>query len=166
MTRKLGYLVLIVSFSIFSFRTDVLSYSSPVLHWSYFTGPTYELNFQNYSETLSQYSLFFSVLAKTISPNPFYSVWLLQAVLLNLVFFMGIWVTRASQYSLTIAYLFAALLLFIDPSTVGPQAYPSSSVVRFFPFYFCVFVYLFSLGNHSPLITRAIQYLAILLLFV
>ena len=103
--RKLGYFALIVLFSIFSFRTDVLNYSSSVLHWSYFTGPTYELNFQNYSETLSQYSLFFSVLAKSISPNPFYSVWLLQAVLLNLVFFMGIWATRTLKYSLTIASL-------------------------------------------------------------
>ena len=135
------YLIFIVSFIFFSFRTDILEHASPVLHWVYYTGPTYEAGFQNIFSTLSQYSLTFNLLASKISPNPHFSVWLGQAILLNLIFLMGIFMCRKIKYIFIVPLSLVILILFVDPSSVGPQAYPSSSVVRFFPFYLTVFAY-------------------------
>ena len=157
-TKKsiLIYVILIILFLFFSLRTDVLEYASPVLHWAYFTGPTYEIGFQNIFLTLSQYSLMFNLLASKISPNPHFSVWLGQAVLLNLIFLMGIFMCSKNKYIFIVPLSLAILILFVDPSSVGPQAYPSSSVVRFFPFYLMVFSYVIISANPNSIKSKII----------
>jgi len=161
--RSITYIFLIIGFIFFSFRTDVLEYASPVLHWAYFTGPTYEIGFQNFFSTLSQYSMTFNLLMSKISPNPHFSVWLGQAVLLNLIFLMGLLLCRKSKYIFSLPFSFAILVLFVDPSSVGPQAYPSSSVVRFFPFYMMVFSYALISNKSDSLISKIIFVISILL---
>lgn len=161
--RSITYIFLIIGFIFFSFRTDVLEYASPVLHWAYFTGPTYEIGFQNFFSTLSQYSMTFNLLMSKISPNPHFSVWLGQAVLLNLIFLMGLLLCRKSKYIFSLPFSFAILVLFVDPSSVGPQAYPSSSVVRFFPFYMMVFSYALISNKSDSLISKIIFVTSILL---
>ncbi len=152
----LMYLFFIVLFLFFSFRTDILDYASPVLHWVYFTGPTYEIGFQNIFLTLSQYSLLFNVLASKISLNPYFSVWLGQAILLNLIFLMGIFICRKIKYIFIVLLSLAILILFADPSSVGPQAYPSSSVIRFFPFYLMVFSYIIISDDPNSIKSKSI----------
>ena len=156
------YVFLLFSFCFFSVRTDILGYGSAVFHWAYFTAPTYEVNFQNFFSTLSQYSLAFNILASKISPNPHFSVWLAQVILLNIVFFMGIFVCRKFRYRSIIIISFAILVLFVDPSSVGPQAYPSSSVVRFFPFYMMVLSYVAMSSYQKSIISKVIFILSII----
>ena len=157
------YLIFIVLFLFFSFRTDILEYSSPVLHWAYYTGPTYEIGFQNIFSTLSQYSLMFNLLASKISPNPHFSVWLGQAILLNLIFLMGIFMCRKIKYAFIVLLSLAILILFVDPSSVGPQAYPSSSVVRFFPFYLMVFAYTIISDDPNSIKSKSILIFSIII---
>lgn len=164
--KILIFITFIFLFSFFSFRTDVFEYASPVLHWAYFTGPTYEIAFQNIFSTLSQYSLTFNFLMSKISPNPHFSVWLGQAILLNIVFLMGFWLCRKEKNAFSILFGLAVLILFVDPSSVGPQAYPSSSVVRFFPFYVMIFSYIFISNNQSSVLSKTIFLTSIFLAMI
>ena len=163
MTRKLGYLVLIVSFSIFSFRTTcwviVLQFFVGVTYW-----PNLWIEFPKLFWNSIAISLFFSVLANHF-PNPFYSV-----CCYKLFYWTGFLYGDLGHKGFTIfinnRIPFRRLATFHRSIHSWAASLSIVSIVRFSPLLFLCFCLSFSLGNHSPLITRAIQYLAILLLFV
>tara|TARA_B100000989_G_scaffold298354_1_gene287247 strand:+ start:13293 stop:15467 length:2175 start_codon:yes stop_codon:yes gene_type:complete len=131
----------ILSLTFFSFliisviRTDFLDWvHGSLFHWFYFVGPLSEYQAGGGLETLNQYSQGALLLASKFSESPWYAFYSFQVF---------IYIFTISSFSLIIfnknkkvKILFACLgflLLFSDPSSVGPQSFPSSGLLRFFP---------------------------------
>jgi len=134
---------LIFTFAAFfaSFKTQILSVPGSLYHWGYYIGPMI-----SYSDGLpiskipSQYGLFNILLASYFPGEPLISFYLFQSSLLWFVYVVTIiLVIRTYMLNMYPAIFFMLVfylaLYFADPELIGPQPFPSSSVVRFFPVY-------------------------------
>lgn len=130
---------------IFSFRGDALLNSTALHHWEFFTNMirSYRIGGEAFWDTPSQYGFLNLKLASLI---PKASEWdqlhLFQASLLFVTSTIGVLtinrVATSKYQGLFFSVLFLALLHFADPQLLGPQPYPGSSVVRFFPIYLLI----------------------------
>ncbi len=118
-----------------SFRKDFLDWASGSLfHWFYFVGPVAEYQAGGGLETLNQYSQGALLLASKFSESPWYAFYSFQVFLylFTIISFLLISLNRNKSTKILFACL-GFLVLFSDPSSVGPQAFPSSGLLRFFP---------------------------------
>lgn len=153
-------LVYAVMCYVLSFRSDQLFIPGSEYHWEYFLGPIRALHdgYRIYIDTPSQYGLLNIYLASLISSDPLYSFYIFQSTLLFFVMALAIpFAYSAFPTSKLAIWLilttFAFSMAFADPTGIGPQPYPSSSVVRFAPVYFAIFC--------SVLCNRSIAYACI-----
>ena len=117
------------------FRKDFLDWAhSSLFHWFYFVGPVSEYQAGNGIETLNQYSQGALMIASNISNSAWHSVYIFQIILyfLTILFLILIGLKKNLKEKLVISSI-SFLLLFADPASVGPQAYPSAGLLRFFP---------------------------------
>jgi hypothetical protein len=126
---------------VLSFRSDyVISVTGSSFHWSYFTGvmKTVRSGGHLLVDTPSQYG-FLNVLLPALIPiedtrSAFYIFQSLLLVLFSLIYIFTI--TKTNIYTKNKIFLIIIpilLIFFADPVLIGPQLYPSSSVVRFLP---------------------------------
>ena len=117
------------------FRKDFLDWAhSSLFHWFYFVGPVSEYQAGNGIETLNQYSQGALMIASNISKSAWHSVYIFQIILyfLTIISLIFIGFKKDLKTKLVISSI-SFLLLFADPASVGPQAYPSAGLLRFFP---------------------------------
>ena len=147
----LGTIWKIVSLTFFSFliisvfRIDFLDWvHGSLFHWFYFVGPLSEYQAGGGLETLNQYSQGALLLASKFSESPWYAFYSFQVFIY--IFTISSFALILFNKNKKVKILFACLgflLLFSDPSSVGPQSFPSSGLLRFFPLvvwsiYFCL----------------------------
>ncbi len=140
---KTIFLRLLYLFAIFTclisflavFRKDFLDWaSSSAFHWFYFVGPVSEYQGGGGIETFNQYSQGALLLASVFSKSPWNAVFNFQ-IFVYLLTILGIFLTGIREKISGKIFIGAIifLLMFSDPWSVGPQAYPSSGLLRFFP---------------------------------
>jgi hypothetical protein len=123
-----------------SFRSDQLfQVNGSEYHWSYFVDviKTVQDGGILLWDTPSQYGFLNILLASFFDNNAWQALYLFQATLLFIVsiavFGLIYSLYRMKSYGLILAMLGSLLFHFADPNLIGPQPYPSSSVVRFAP---------------------------------
>ena len=123
-----------------SFRSDQLfQVHGSEYHWSYFVDVIKTLQGGGILlwDTPSQYGFLNILLASFFDNNAWQALYLFQATLLFListtVFGLIYYLHKEKSYGLILAMLGSLLFHFADPELIGPQPYPSSSVVRFAP---------------------------------
>jgi hypothetical protein len=144
-SRLLSWLacgVVVLLGTVLSFRDDMLFEGSSAFHWAYYIGPVQSLRHGAalLHDQPSQYGLL-NVLLVSVFPHA--SVWqsfyavqsllLLGCVLLGLRTFGALGVPFR-WWGLMFGCWFV-ILFFAHPAFIGPQPYPSSSVMRFGPCY-------------------------------
>ena len=142
-------------FFFLSFRIDSLFIPGSEYHWEYFVGPIRTIRDGGWLlyDAPSQYG-FLNILLASLIPTQ--SAW--QAFYLfqsTILFFSSalvlITLTRLSGKNLPLKMLVLLLVgssfFFADPAWIGPQPFPSSSVVRFFCCYLLVICMLISPEN-------------------
>tara|TARA_B100000941_G_scaffold53477_1_gene34530 strand:- start:1752 stop:4382 length:2631 start_codon:yes stop_codon:yes gene_type:complete len=164
--KIINFIVLILILylgTIFAFRTDWLFFAEKGFHASYYVAPilSIENGYMLLSDQPSQYGFLNILFPYLININsPLNSFHIFQSSLLVLVIFFSIItfykVLKIRNFSWAI-FTFTMLLIFSDPMLIGPNAYPSCSVVRFFPVYVFLLInlYLFKsnvTGNLSLII--------------
>lgn len=132
----LEYLV----FVFLAFRSDNLfSTAGSEYHWSYYIDVIRTVQGGGILlwDTPSQYGFLNILVASSIAKDAWQGLYLLQGALLFVITSVAYYLTSIllKQYSFgrIISFLCALLFFFADPSLIGPQPYPSSSVVRFGP---------------------------------
>jgi hypothetical protein len=123
-----------------SFRSDQLfQVNGSEYHWSYFVDviKTVQDGGILLWDTPSQYGFLNILLASFFDSNAWQALYLFQATLLFIVsiavFGLIYSLYKMKSYGLILAMLGSLLFHFADPSLIGPQPFPSSSVVRFAP---------------------------------
>ena len=156
------FISLFISFLAFIsiFRKDFLDWaSSSLFHWFYFVGPVSEYQAGAGYETFNQYSQGALMLASNLSDSPWYSVYIFQ-IIIYLITFIGLFFISLKKQITTRIFISALcfLLMFSDPWTVGPQAYPSSGLLRFFPLVaWGSFIFIDSNKMNGHLINKSIK---------
>jgi hypothetical protein len=126
---------------VLSFRSDyIVSITGSSFHWSYFTGVIKTIRSGGHLlvDTPSQYG-FLNVLIPSLIPldDPRSSFYIFQSLLLVIFCLIYFIVISKSTLFLTNKVFWiiipTLLIFFADPVLIGPQLYPSSSVVRFLP---------------------------------
>lgn len=153
------YLFIFVGFfvcAVAAFRSDFLDWAhGSLFHWFYFVGPISEYQADGGLSALTQYSKAPLVFAGYLSKNPWEAFYILQASLYVILIIAAICAAiKTNKLVVRILILFILFLfLFADPSSVGPQAYPSSGLARFFPVIsWAIYIYLrqIVLCAHKP----------------
>jgi hypothetical protein len=128
-----GYTILLIA----SWRLDFLGWvEGSAFHWSYFTGPASEYQANSWHTVANQYSPLATFISGRIAENTWRGIYITQAVLYSMtVIAIGLCTWRRGLMSGTAGLCLCYLLLFSDPGAVGPQAFPSSGLMRFFPVY-------------------------------
>lgn len=138
-----------------SFRSDIFSTGGAIHHWSFYVGPIQAIRDGGWllSNIPSQYGFLNLLLASAI---PVASAWqafyIFQSILFAITAFFGIWILiklgpNSLIEKLGASLLFLCALFFADQHWYGPQPFPSSSVVRFFPCYLLLFTSALSIGK-------------------
>lgn len=163
------YILLVIA----CWRSDFLTWAEgSAFHWSYFAGPANEYQTNAWYLAANQYSPLITFLSSLISGNTWRGIYVVQASLYTAVV-LGVasltwgqaWMARIVGLSL------CYLLLFADPGGVGPQAFPSSGLMRFFPIYiYSAAIASANKSDHNDIenanrnrdkIVRILQYLAL-----
>ena len=97
-------------------------------------GPLSEYQAGGGIETFNQYSQGALFLASNLSDSAWFSVYIFQIIIYFLVItsLIVLGINKKNSTRVFISSLIF-LLMFSDPASVGPQAYPSSGLLRFFP---------------------------------
>lgn len=138
-----------------SFRSDIFSTGGAIHHWAFYIGPIQAIRDGGWLlyDIPSQYGFLNLLLAAAI---PVASAWqafyLFQSILFAITAFFGIWILvklgpNSLIEKLGVSLLFLCALFFADEHWYGPQPFPSSSVVRFFPCYLLLFISVLSVGK-------------------
>ena len=142
-------------FFILSFRSDALfnlsaTGGNPAYHWQYFIGVIDSIRHGGSMlwDTPSQYGFLNLHLANLIPvKSSWQAFYYFQSSLLFVISFLTFFlVTHKFKTNLFESVIISLLLLmaffYADPEFIGPQTFPSSSVVRFAPVYFMIFLML------------------------
>ena len=139
------FTLILGAFSFLSYRFDTLFLGSSEYHWEYFVGPIRGLREGGWLlwDTPSQYG-FLNILVASILPlkNSWQALYVFQGSLLLLVSVLY-YLTLCRCVSKRYIFNFFIVVLTIylaDPSFIGPQLYPSSSVFRFLWCYLIFFL--------------------------
>lgn len=136
-----------------SFRSDIFSTGGAIHHWAFYVGPIQAIRDGGWLlyDIPSQYGFLNLLLAAAI---PVASAWqafyIFQSILFAITAFLGIWILikmgpNSLIERLGVSLLFLCALFFADQHWYGPQPFPSSSVVRFFPCYLLLFTSILSI---------------------
>lgn len=135
-----------------SFRSDPLfSIHGSEYHWSYYADviATYQSGGRLLWDTPSQYGFLNIILGSIFSKDPWQSLYLFQSILLFLVSSTAFFTLHRLYGDRKYGTLFCALTTFVfffsDPALIGPQPFPSSSVVRFGPSFLLLIALIHSL---------------------
>lgn len=163
--------IFLVSLSFLAiFRKDFLDWSgSSAFHWFYFVGPVSEYQAGGGIETFNQYSQGALMVASKLSKSAWNSVYLFQIIIYSLTL-VGLTIVSIGKktFSRILIACLCFFLMFADPWSVGPQAYPSAGLLRFFPLIaWSSFIYSDSLDiKGSKLLNRFRELLKKLSLFI
>ena len=117
-----------------SWRWDFLHWvEGSSFHWAYYSGPAMEYMSAGRYASPNQYSGIAVAIASTISRNGWTGIYTFQAILYSIVVGCIAWLGSKKKSSLAVVAAFITVLLFADPGSVGPQAFPSSGLMRFMP---------------------------------
>ena len=151
-----------------SFRTDYLFNSDHGFHLSYFIQPIVgiESGYKLLLDQPSQYGFLNILIPHILDINgPINSFHIFQGVLniitIFIAFFIAVRILKLKNYSFFI-FLFSIILLLSSTDLFGPQVYPSTGVVRFFPVYILILCQCF-IRNNNYSKTREISILSIVL---
>ena len=144
----LTFIFIIVISSFLSFRTDYLYLQEEGFHISFFVAPVIaqmEPNgFRLLSDQPSQYGFLNILLPSLLSfKNGLNSFHIFQSSMMVLTIVISYLIILKAQIKLNkvFFYLFFTILFFLsDPTLIGPNPYPSSSILRFFPVYLLIFL--------------------------
>ena len=135
------FYISIVSLFIFSFRSDSINnVEGSGFHWSYYVGvlKTLKSGGTLLIDTPSQYG-FLNLFIPSLFPfsNVALNFYLFQSfifiIFALLLFYIFIKYNENSKFNYLILFTYFLSLFFADPELIGPQLYPSSSLMRFFP---------------------------------
>lgn len=153
--RYLPWLILGSSSILFSLRIDGLRTDGAWFHVGYFSGVVETVRSGGLLlwDTPSQYG-FLNILVASLVPGDSGSESFLIAqsillLLVSLTVLYAFWATGQSVKPIATGSVFVILLHFADPETIGPQPFPSSSVMRFGPS-LCLFALLTSSRSENP----------------
>lgn len=145
-----GYLL----FALLSFRSDPLfSVNGSEYHWAYYANviATYQSGGILLWDTPSQYGFLNIILGSLLSKDPWQSFYLLQSFLLFLVTSLSFSTLNSfygdRKFGTLICFLATMIFFFADPALIGPQPFPSSSVLRFSPSYLLLISILYMHGH-------------------
>jgi len=138
-----------------AFRHDSLSNPTSLYHWEYFVGPlrAWMSGLTPLWNIPTQYGLL-SVFGAGLVPveSSWEKFYIFQSILL-VASAMLLYFTLTFFQAKTSGFFFALAVpicfFFVDPRLIGPQPYPSSSAVRFFPFYLFWAVYAYNRKTKS-----------------
>ena len=143
-TNVLIFLVIFISVSLLSFRSDYLFNSDHGFHLSYFIQPIISMNegYRLLVDQPSQYGFMNILIPYLIDFNgPINSFHIFQGLLnifaITIVVILSIFILKIKQFNFFI-FLFSIILLLSSTDLYGPQVYPSTGVVRFFPVYLVI----------------------------
>jgi hypothetical protein len=168
---NIAFVAILTIFTLLCWRTDTFDWvDGSLYHWAYFTGPASEYRSPAGLASANQYSTIAIYLASLISHNPWRGVYIIQSTLYTLVTagaaIIG-WKKDGNIKLLILAGLF--LLLLSDPGSVGPQSFPSSGLMRFFPVYLYIYGILVNInqtseaiGSSKGLVLKVARYLTLL----
>ncbi len=136
-----------------AFRTDWLFFAEQGFHASYYVAPmiSLESGYNLLSDQPSQYG-FLNILIPFLLniENPLNSFHVFQSSLLVIVvlfsYLIFAKIMKIRNFSILL-FIFSILLVLSDPMLIGPNAYPSCSVVRFFPVYLFILINTFLLNK-------------------
>ena len=138
------FLVIFISVSLLSFRSDYLFNSDHGFHLSYFIQPIISMNegYRLLVDQPSQYGFMNILIPYLIDFNgPINSFHIFQGLLnifaITIVVILSIFILKIKQFNFFI-FLFSIILLLSSTDLYGPQVYPSTGVVRFFPVYLVI----------------------------
>ena len=138
------FLVIFISVSLLSFRSDYLFNSDHGFHLSYFIQPIISMNegYRLLVDQPSQYGFMNILIPYLIDFNgPINSFHIFQGLLnifvIIIVVILSIFILKIKQFNFFI-FLFSIILLLSSTDLYGPQVYPSTGVVRFFPVYLVI----------------------------
>ena len=161
-----NYLILITTayFAvIFAFRTDWLFFAEKGFHASYYVAPIISLEngYKLLSDQPSQYGFLNILIPYLINiNNPLNSFHIFQSsslvAVIILSYFIFARLLKCNYFSIIIL-IFSILLLLSDPKLIGPNAYPSCSVTRFFPVYLFLFLNIYSFTKNFKSNTHLIM---------
>jgi len=139
LSRRWTLLLVVFLTLLLAFRVDGLETEGAWFHVSYFSGVIQGIKSGGLLlwDTPSQYG-FLNLLIPASIPglSAEYSFLLFQALLLfgvSLTVILSFIRLAPSAFGLLLGAVFAVIFFFADPSLVGPQPFPSSSVMRFGP---------------------------------
>jgi len=143
-TNVLIFLVIFISASLLSFRSDYLFNSDHGFHLSYFIQPIISMNegYRLLVDQPSQYGFMNILIPYLIDFNgPINSFHIFQGLLniftIIIVAILSIYILKIKQFNFFI-FLFSIILLLSSTDLYGPQVYPSTGVIRFFPVYLVI----------------------------
>ena len=151
----------------FAFRIDGLMTGGSWFHVGYFTGVVQTVKDGGLLlwDTPSQYG-FLNILIPSLLPfgsaeKSFLYFQALMLLVVSLVVLRAIWAATRTSSWLLFSVAFIVLLNFADPALVGPQPFPSSSVIRFGPSLLLIALFsLVKIGGSSKNLIRIISFTA------
>ena len=157
----------LLAVSIFAFRIDGLMTGGSWFHVGYFTGVVQTVKDGGLLlwDTPSQYG-FLNILIPSLLPfgsaeKSFLYFQALMLLVVSLVVLRAIWAATRTTSWLLFAVPFIVLLNFADPALVGPQPFPSSSVIRFGPSLLLIALFsLVKIGDNGKNFIRIISFTA------
>jgi hypothetical protein len=137
---KALYSLMFALLTITAWRQDFFdNVDGSAFHWQYFVGPAYESINGLWGVAANQYGWAPIFSASLIGKTPWQGLYIFQSILytvtLGCFYLIGMCKDKPRRRSLITLVGLGFLLLFADPSSIGPQAFPSSGLIRFFPAY-------------------------------
>lgn len=139
-----------------SFRSDPLfSVHGSEYHWSYYANviATYQSGGILLWDTPSQYGFLNIILGSQFSNNPWQSFYLFQSFLLFFISSISFYTLnslyRDRKFGTLLCALVTLIFFFSDPALIGPQPFPSSSVIRFGPSFLLLIAMIWTLTSTS-----------------
>ena len=148
-----------------SFRSDPLfSIHGSEYHWSYYANviATYQSGGILLWDTPSQYGFLNIILGSQFSNDPWQSFYLFQSFLLFFISSISFYTLnslyRERKFGTLLCALVTLVFFFSDPALIGPQPFPSSSVIRFGPSFLLLIAMIWTL-NSTNILGRYRNYL-------
>ena len=144
----LFFIIIIFLGSFLAFRTDYLYLAEKGFHISFYVSPIIAQIEQNGYRLLfdqpSQYGFLNILLPSLLNfKNGLNTFHIFQSGLMVLTIILSFFIVSRSNIKINKIFLFVffSILFFLsDPTLVGPNPYPSSSILRFFPVYLLIIV--------------------------
>jgi hypothetical protein len=163
------YGIILLGALLASFNANIFSVEGAEYHWEYFVGPVRAIKAGlELAYIPSQYGSLNIIFASLFPGSALKSFYLFQSTLL-VITYIAVTLTLLFKYSgsvysrILFCIVFYFALFLADPGLIGPQPFPSSSVIRFFP---CYLIVIFSLIAKNLRQMRAYSLISLLLAYM